>query len=314
MPVVPIETPSETEIVLNSIGVPPARADALLDVLASTRWLRLHGIVSIQVVATPTSGFARSSSVKPTAFSIARAGARSTPSVSAALRRLAGSVGCVETLMRAALLPAATPKRQDRRGVREAALRAPRDDVRRRRPARPRRRPTGRSRRASTPSAPSGSSRAARSSSGASASAVGLVQPVVERVASSSASPDGDRGAEQRRLRRGGGGVGVRDASRAGAPRDAAVFDARVRDDERSARAAARRRSRAACGRPRSRQIRQTPPRAPPRGCRRAPRAAAPSCEQLVGAASRPARPRPRRARARSPRRSSRARARAGSG
>ena len=45
--------------------------------------------------ATPTSGFARSSSVKPTAFSIARAGARSTPSVSAALRRLAGSVGCV---------------------------------------------------------------------------------------------------------------------------------------------------------------------------------------------------------------------------
>ena len=33
--------------------------------------------------------------MKPTAFSIARAPARSTPSVSAALRRLAGSVGCV---------------------------------------------------------------------------------------------------------------------------------------------------------------------------------------------------------------------------
>ena len=32
MPAVPIETPSETEIVLNSIGVPPACADALLHV------------------------------------------------------------------------------------------------------------------------------------------------------------------------------------------------------------------------------------------------------------------------------------------
>ena len=94
MPVVPIETPSETEIVLNSIGVPPAARIPSFTCWASTRWFRLHGIVSIQVVATPTSGFARSSSVKPTAFSIARAGARSTPSVSAALWRLAGSVGC----------------------------------------------------------------------------------------------------------------------------------------------------------------------------------------------------------------------------
>ena len=95
MPVVPIETPSETEIVLNSIGVPPAARMPSFTCRASARWFRLHGIVSIHVVATPTSGFARSSSVKPTAFSIARAGARSTPSVSAALRRLAGSVGCV---------------------------------------------------------------------------------------------------------------------------------------------------------------------------------------------------------------------------
>src|SRR5262249_40272881 len=45
-----------------------------------------------------TSGFARSSSVKPTALSIARAGARSTPSVRSALRRLAGSVGLSYTL------------------------------------------------------------------------------------------------------------------------------------------------------------------------------------------------------------------------
>ena len=94
MPLVPIETPSETEIVLNSIGVPPAARIPSLTCRASTRWFRLQGIVSIHVVATPTSGRARSSSVKPTPFSIARAGARSTPSVSGALRRLPGSEGC----------------------------------------------------------------------------------------------------------------------------------------------------------------------------------------------------------------------------
>ena len=93
IPSVPIETPSETEIVLNSIGVPPASRMPRFTCCASARWLRLHGIVSIHVVATPISGFARSSSEKPVPFSIARAGARSGPSVSAALCRLAGSEG-----------------------------------------------------------------------------------------------------------------------------------------------------------------------------------------------------------------------------
>ena len=93
IPVVPIETPSETAIVLNSIGVPPASRIPRLTCGASARWVRLHGIVSIQVVQTPISGFARSASSKPTAFSIARAPARSGPSVSAALWRLAGSEG-----------------------------------------------------------------------------------------------------------------------------------------------------------------------------------------------------------------------------
>ena len=60
---------------------------------ASARWLKLHGIVSIHVVATPTNGRARSSSVKPIAFSIARAAARSGPSVMTAELRLAGSDG-----------------------------------------------------------------------------------------------------------------------------------------------------------------------------------------------------------------------------
>ena len=93
MPSVPIDTPSETETVLNSSGVPPAARIPRFTRWASARWFRLHGIVSIHVVETPTSGFARSSSVKPTAFSIARAGARSGPSVSAALWRFAGSEG-----------------------------------------------------------------------------------------------------------------------------------------------------------------------------------------------------------------------------
>jgi hypothetical protein len=93
IPSVPIETPSETEIVLSSIGIPPASRTPRLTCTASSRWLRLHGIDSIHVVATPTSGRDRSSSVNPVPFSIARAGARSGPSVSAALRRLAGSLG-----------------------------------------------------------------------------------------------------------------------------------------------------------------------------------------------------------------------------
>ena len=93
MPSVPIETPSDTDTVLNSIGVPPAARMPALTRCASSRWLKLQGIVSIHVVATPTIGRARSSSVKPIALSIARAGARSGPSVSAALCRLAGSLG-----------------------------------------------------------------------------------------------------------------------------------------------------------------------------------------------------------------------------
>ena len=93
MPEVPIDTPSETAIVLNSIGVAPASRMPRFTSTARSRWLRLHGIVSIQVVATPMMGFARSSSVKPVPLSIERAPARSGPSVSAALCRFAGSVG-----------------------------------------------------------------------------------------------------------------------------------------------------------------------------------------------------------------------------
>ncbi len=80
-------------MVLNSTGVPPASRMPRRTCRASSRWFQLHGIVSIQLVAMPTSGRASASSSRPIAFSIARAGARSTPSVIAALRRFAGSVG-----------------------------------------------------------------------------------------------------------------------------------------------------------------------------------------------------------------------------
>ena len=67
MPSVPMAMPSVTEIVLNSIGVPPAARIPSLIFSASLRWFALHGVSSIQQWATPTSGFRRSSSVKPTA-------------------------------------------------------------------------------------------------------------------------------------------------------------------------------------------------------------------------------------------------------
>ena len=77
------------------------------------------------------------------AFSIARAGARSTPSVSAALRRLAGSVGLVVDAHRAALLVSATSGAGRGVGGARCELGGDRGAVR---PSRPRRRPTGRSR------------------------------------------------------------------------------------------------------------------------------------------------------------------------
>src|SRR5689334_3843267 len=85
MPSVPIVMPSEIATVLYSIGVPPARRTPSLTFSARRRRWLLHGVVSIQVFAMPTMGFARSSSVRPMALSMARAGARDGPSVIVAL-------------------------------------------------------------------------------------------------------------------------------------------------------------------------------------------------------------------------------------
>src|SRR5436190_46710 len=80
MPSVPIAIPSVTVIELNSIGVPPAARTPSFTFSAIFRWFQLHGVISIQQCATPTSGFFKSSSVKPIALKNARAAARSGPS------------------------------------------------------------------------------------------------------------------------------------------------------------------------------------------------------------------------------------------
>ena len=68
MPFVPIVIPSEIATVLNSIGVPPAaRTPSLIGSARSRRW-KLHGIASIQVLATPIVGFESASSPKPMPF------------------------------------------------------------------------------------------------------------------------------------------------------------------------------------------------------------------------------------------------------
>src|ERR1700682_3273323 len=90
IPSVPIETPSETAMVLNSMGVPPAARMPAFTCSARRRWLKLQGMVSIQLCPTPMSGLARSSRVKPMACSMERAGARSSPSVNRALCRFSG--------------------------------------------------------------------------------------------------------------------------------------------------------------------------------------------------------------------------------
>ena len=62
IPSVPIVMPSEIAIVLNSIGVPPAARMPSLTLAASARRWKLHGIVSIHVLATPMIGLLSASS------------------------------------------------------------------------------------------------------------------------------------------------------------------------------------------------------------------------------------------------------------
>ena len=80
MPGVPFEIPSETVIVLNTMLFAPAASAPAAASRASASMCMLHGVSMLQVDAIPTCGFAKSSSVKPTARSIARPGALGAPS------------------------------------------------------------------------------------------------------------------------------------------------------------------------------------------------------------------------------------------
>src|SRR6056297_1143459 len=77
----PIEIPSLTVIVPNSIGKPPASRTPALACSASLRSVMLHGVTSFHDEAMPTWGLSQSSSPIPTARSIARDGAFCMPSV-----------------------------------------------------------------------------------------------------------------------------------------------------------------------------------------------------------------------------------------
>ena len=86
MPSWPIEMPSLTAIVTNSSGNPPASRTPSFARFASRSSGMLHGVTSFQLDATPTCALPQSPSVMPTARNIARAGARSMPSVTSWLR------------------------------------------------------------------------------------------------------------------------------------------------------------------------------------------------------------------------------------
>src|SRR5205814_1082658 len=73
MPSVPMVMPSLIAMVLNSIGVPPASRTPRFTCSASRRRLKLHGMVSVQVLAMPTSGRARAAAPKRIVFKYALA-------------------------------------------------------------------------------------------------------------------------------------------------------------------------------------------------------------------------------------------------
>src|SRR6188474_573536 len=73
--------PSETEMVPNSSGYPPAACTPFLTAFANRSSDRLQGVISFHEDATPIWGLTQSSSPMPTARSIPRAAVFSRPSV-----------------------------------------------------------------------------------------------------------------------------------------------------------------------------------------------------------------------------------------
>ncbi len=66
MPSLPIEMPSEMVMVLKMIALPPPVLTPCSDSRASLSMCMLQGVTSLQVEAMPTSGFLKSSALKPT--------------------------------------------------------------------------------------------------------------------------------------------------------------------------------------------------------------------------------------------------------
>jgi hypothetical protein len=88
IPSVPIEMPSLTVIVPKSCGIPPELLTDSSALRASESRPALHGVMVLCALAIPMMGLPKSPSRKPTARSMARFGARCTPSVIALLLSL----------------------------------------------------------------------------------------------------------------------------------------------------------------------------------------------------------------------------------
>ena len=99
-----MEMPSETEMVPNSSGYPPAACTPSLAALASRSSDKLHGVISFQLDATPIWGFTQSSSLIPTARSMPRDPVASRPSVTTRDRGLMSTpfpaLGSIPSLVR----------------------------------------------------------------------------------------------------------------------------------------------------------------------------------------------------------------------
>src|SRR6185295_16425673 len=88
IPSVPMPMPSVTVGTPNTCGMAPASLSAAI-ARSTSGWMpALHGFIVLWPLATPTMGFSKSLSPKPTARSIARLGERATPAVMSWLRLL----------------------------------------------------------------------------------------------------------------------------------------------------------------------------------------------------------------------------------
>ena len=87
MPSVPMLMPSLTVGAPKMRPTPPLASAPRWAVLASSWMCMLQGVMSLKVEQTPTMGFLKSASSKPTARSMARLGMRWSPCVTRAERR-----------------------------------------------------------------------------------------------------------------------------------------------------------------------------------------------------------------------------------